>query len=98
VAIEHDDTGTGGDTGDGPRGASGGMGGVDRNIGWDTGWDIDWDAAFEALVAPLRPSRCLRMVRVGAQAIAALVLLAVSCWLMVRVIVEPMRQVGRPWL
>lgn len=94
MAIEHDDTGTGGDTGDGPRGASGEMGGVDGNIGWD----IDWDAAFESLVAPLRPSRCLRMFRVGAQAIAALVLLAVSCWLMIRVIVEPMRQVGRPWL
>jgi hypothetical protein len=58
---------------------------------------VDWDAAFEALVAPLRPSRVVRLGRAVAQIVAALTLFALGCWMLVRVVVQPMRELGRPW-
>jgi hypothetical protein len=58
---------------------------------------IDWDAAFEALVAPLRPPRYQRVARVAWQATATLVLMAVACWTVVRLISDPLSDLGRPW-
>ena len=68
----------------------------DRDIGGDAG-GIDWDAAFEALVAPLRPRRYVRIARATVQLIGAVVLLTLCCWILVQVMVEPMRELGRPW-
>ena len=59
---------------------------------------IDWDAAFEALVAPLRPPRYARVARLVWQTMATLTLMALACWTLVRLIGDPLRQLGRPWI
>jgi hypothetical protein len=59
---------------------------------------VDWDAAFEALVAPLRPPRYLRIARAAWQITATLVLLLVACWTVMRLIADPLSDLGRPWL
>ncbi len=58
---------------------------------------IDWDAAFEALVAPLRPPRYLRAARIAGQATMTVVLLAIACWTLVRMVGDPLSDLGRPW-
>ena len=58
---------------------------------------IDWDAAFEALVAPLRPPRYLRVARAACHAGALLALMTVMCWTVVRLVGDPLRELGRPW-
>jgi hypothetical protein len=58
----------------------------------------DWDAAFEAIVASLRPSRPVRMSVLAGQAILAVVLMALACWMILQLIAEPLRQLGRPWV
>lgn len=58
---------------------------------------VDWDAAFEALVAPLRPPRYLRIARATCQTAATLVLLVVACWTVMRLIADPLSDLGRPW-
>jgi hypothetical protein len=58
---------------------------------------VDWDAAFEALVAPLRPPRYLRIARAAWQTAATLVLLVVACWTVMRLIADPLSDLGRPW-
>jgi hypothetical protein len=35
--------------------------------------------------------------RAVAQIVAALTLFALGCWMLVRVVVQPMRELGRPW-
>ena len=59
---------------------------------------IDWDAAFEALVAPLRPPRYQRVARVAAQAVGAVLLMAAACWTVMRLIGDPVNELGRPWM
>jgi hypothetical protein len=58
----------------------------------------DWDAAFEALVAPLRPPRYVRVARVAGQATLALASVATACWTVLRLVAEPLNELGRPWL
>ncbi|MGH9261935.1 MAG: hypothetical protein ACRD08_18920 [Acidimicrobiales bacterium] len=57
----------------------------------------DWDAACEALVAPLRPPRYLRIARAAWQTTATLVLLLVACWTVMRLSADPLSDLGRPW-
>ena len=59
---------------------------------------VDWDAAFEAIVASLRPSRPARMSVLAGQAILAVVLMALACWMILQLIAEPLRHLGRPWV
>lgn len=59
---------------------------------------IDWDAAFEALVAPLRPPRYVRLCRAAGQVGAAVILAALACWTAVRLVAEPLSELGRPWV
>lgn len=59
---------------------------------------IDWDAAFESLVATLRPPRHRRYARAAAQVTAAMLLMAMACWTVVRLIAAPLAEMGRPWL
>lgn len=58
----------------------------------------DWDAAFEAIVAPLRPSRSMRVSVLAGQAALSVLLISLACWMLVQVIAEPLRQLGRPWV
>ena len=58
---------------------------------------VDWDAAFEAIVAPLRPSRARRLVRATGQAALAALLFAVAWWLLLQLVITQMQGLGRPW-
>ncbi|HKE72571.1 MAG TPA: hypothetical protein VKB57_03105 [Acidimicrobiales bacterium] len=58
---------------------------------------LDWDAAFEALVAPLRPPRYRRVARAAGQLALAVALLAVSTWMLISMVAEPLGHLGRPW-
>jgi len=58
---------------------------------------VDWDAAFEAIVAPLRPSRTRRAVRATGQAVLAGVLMATSWWLLLQLMASQMQGLGHPW-
>ena len=58
---------------------------------------VDWDAAFEAIVAPLRPSRTRRVVRATGQAALAGLLFAVSWWLLLHLVMTQMQGLGHPW-
>jgi hypothetical protein len=59
---------------------------------------IDWDAAFEALVSPLRPPRYVRVARAAWQTTLAVMAMLVAAWMLVRLIADPLSQLGRPWL
>lgn len=59
---------------------------------------LDWDAAFDAIVAQLRPPRYQRVARVCGEAAAAILLVAAACWMTLRLVSEPLSQLGRPWL
>ena len=58
----------------------------------------DWDAAFEAIVAPLRPSRSMRMSVIAGQAVLCVLVITLACWMLLQMIAEPLRQLGRPWV
>lgn len=58
---------------------------------------VDWDAAFEAIVAPLRPSRARRLARTTAQAAVAALLLTAAWFLLLQLMVSQMHLLGRPW-
>lgn len=58
---------------------------------------VDWDAAFEAIVAPLRPSRASRLARTTVQAVVAGVLFAAAWFLLLHLMVSQMHALGRPW-
>lgn len=58
---------------------------------------VDWDAAFEAIVAPLRPSRSRRLARTTAQAVLAAVLLSVAWFLLLQLMLMQVHTLGRPW-
>lgn len=59
---------------------------------------VDWDAAFEAIVAPLRPARHVRIAGLAWRTLVAVTLLCLLCWMVMRTIVEPLNQLGRPWI
>jgi hypothetical protein len=59
---------------------------------------IDWDAAFEALVAQLRPSRCARLGRLAGQAALTALFFAAAGWTLMRLVADPVSNLGRPWL
>ncbi|HLU42972.1 MAG TPA: hypothetical protein VKZ55_11265 [Microthrixaceae bacterium] len=59
---------------------------------------LDWDAAFEALVAQLHPPRHRRIARAAAEVAFAAIVGAVACWMVLRLVSEPLRALGRPWL
>ncbi|HEX6421338.1 MAG TPA: hypothetical protein VFZ77_22745 [Acidimicrobiales bacterium] len=58
---------------------------------------LDWDAAFEALVAQLRPPRHRRIARAAAEVAVAVAVGALACWMVVKLVSEPLRELGRPW-
>jgi hypothetical protein len=58
----------------------------------------DWDAAFEAIVAPLRSPRYVRIAGIAWRFVAAAVLMALAWWSVVRLIAEPLGRLGRPWV
>lgn len=62
------------------------------------GGPVDWDAAFEALVAPLRPSRRRWVARSLWYLVVALVFMSVACWAVIRLVAEPLGELGRPWM
>ncbi|HEX6568415.1 MAG TPA: hypothetical protein VF015_04595 [Acidimicrobiales bacterium] len=70
---------------------------MDRDDGSAPG-GLAWDAAFEAVIAQLRPPRYVRVARTAWHVTATLLLLALACWTVLRVIGEPLRQLGRPWI
>jgi hypothetical protein len=59
---------------------------------------VDWDAAFEAIVAPLRAPRYVRVAGAAWRVTAALALMALACWSLMRLIADPLSQLGRPWM
>ena len=59
---------------------------------------IDWDAAFEAIVAPLRPARHVRIAGLVWRSLLAVALVALACWSVLHTIVAPLGQLGRPWI
>lgn len=59
---------------------------------------IDWDAAFESLVAQLRPSRYVRLGRLAGQAALAALFFSAAGWTLMRLVADPVSNLGRPWL
>jgi hypothetical protein len=58
----------------------------------------DWDAAFEAIVAPLRSPRYVRVAGAAWRCVVAAVLMALAYWSIVRLVAEPLGRLGRPWV
>lgn len=56
---------------------------------------IDWDAAWEALVKELQRPRYQRIALAVGQAIVALAVIGLSTWLLLRMIAEPLNELGR---
>jgi hypothetical protein len=56
---------------------------------------IDWDAAWEALVLRLQRPRHQRIAIAAAQVAVTLAVLGVSVWLLVLIVAEPLRHLGR---
>ncbi len=61
------------------------------------GGTLDWDAAFEALVAPLRASRARRVALAVGQAVLAAAVMTMAAWMLVRLVAEPLAELGHPW-
>ncbi|MDD9370962.1 MAG: hypothetical protein PV358_12665 [Acidimicrobiales bacterium] len=59
---------------------------------------VDWDAAFEAIVSTLRPARHVRVAAVAWRLMLAVVFVGISCWMFLRTVVEPLNNLGRPWV
>src|SRR5918998_4856 len=53
---------------------------------------IDWDAAFEAIVAPLRPARHVRIAGLVWRSLLAVALAVLTCWSVMHTIVAPLGQ------
>ena len=58
---------------------------------------LDWDAAFEAIVAPLRPSRWRAVARAVGQAVLAGLVMTSAAWMLVRLVADPLAELGHPW-
>ena len=58
---------------------------------------IDWDAACDSIVANLRPSRSRRALHATGRAMAALLLLAVSWWVLALIMAAQIEGLSRPW-
>ncbi|MGH9191763.1 MAG: hypothetical protein ACRDZ0_04740 [Acidimicrobiales bacterium] len=56
---------------------------------------IDWDAAWEALVLGLQCPRYQRIALAAGQVLVTLVVMGVSAWLLLRIIAEPLNELGR---
>jgi hypothetical protein len=56
---------------------------------------IDWDAAWEAIVLGLRRPRYQRFALAAGQVLVTLVVMGVSAWLLLRIIAEPLNELGR---
>jgi hypothetical protein len=56
---------------------------------------IDWDAAWEALVLGLQRPRYQRIALATGQVLVTLVVMGVSAWLLLRIIAEPLNELGR---
>jgi len=61
------------------------------------GETLDWDAAFEAIVAPLRPSRWRVIARAVGEAVLAGLVMVSAAWLLVRLVADPLAELGHPW-
>ena len=58
---------------------------------------LDWDAAFEAIVAPLRPSRKRIIARAVGEALVAGLVMMTAAWMLVRLVADPLAELGHPW-
>ena len=56
---------------------------------------IDWDAAWEAIVRGLERPRYQRIALAAGQVLVTLVVMGVSAWLLLRIIAEPLNELGR---
>jgi hypothetical protein len=56
---------------------------------------IDWDAAWEAIVLGLQRPRYQRIALAAGQVLLTLVVMGVSAWLLLRIIAEPLNELGR---
>lgn len=59
---------------------------------------VDWDAAFEAIVSTLRPPRHVQVAGVAWRFLLAAMFVGIACWLVLHMVVEPMNNLGRPWV
>jgi hypothetical protein len=56
---------------------------------------IDWDAAWEALVLGLQRPRYQRIALAVGQALVTLAVMSLSVWLLLRMVAEPLNELGR---
>jgi nitrate reductase gamma subunit len=56
---------------------------------------IDWDAAWEVLVLGLQRPRYQRIALVAGQVLVTLATIGLSAWLLLRIIAEPLQELGR---
>ena len=56
---------------------------------------IDWDAAWEAIVLGLQRPRYQRIALAAGQVLVTLAVMGVSAWLLLRIIAEPLNELGR---
>ena len=56
---------------------------------------IDWDAAWEAIVLGLQRPRYQRIALAVGQVLVTLAVMGVSAWLLLRIIAEPLHELGR---
>jgi hypothetical protein len=56
---------------------------------------VDWDAAWEAIVLGLQRPRCHRIALAAGQVLVTLAVMGVSAWLLLRMIAEPLNELGR---
>jgi hypothetical protein len=56
---------------------------------------IDWDAAWEALVVGLQRPRYQRIALAVGQALVTLAVMSLSVWLLLRMVAEPLNELGR---
>jgi|GEM_PF-3390267 len=56
---------------------------------------IDWDAAWEAIVLGLQRPRYQRIALAAGQVLVTLVVMGASAWLLLRIIAEPLNELGR---
>lgn len=59
---------------------------------------VDWDAAFEAIVAPLRPPWHIQVAGLVWRLLLAVVFVGSACWMFLHTVVEPLNNLGRPWV
>ena len=70
---------------------------MDREeLGGADGGTFDWDAAFEAIVAPLRLPRHVRIARAVGSAVLAAALVAVAWMMLVQIVAAQARGLAQP--